>query len=653
MSNSIFKFDFSNLKGDFLGGLTAGIVALPLALAFGDQTALGPMAGLYGAIAIGVLAALFGGTPTQISGPTAPMTVVSSAIIASAITDSGAETVTEAIPIIIATFFLAGLIEMIFGIIKLGKYIRYIPYPVVSGFMSGIGVIIIITQIFPLLGYNPANDRELIEGRLPHAEEQILEQILREEEQAGQLSGILSEEDLTATLQNFKTVDQADIEAKAIKLAARRVGGTVGTMTNITRPFTTPGGVNWLNFLLAMTTVIIIYGFKRITNVLPSSLVALVMMTGIAYFFLQDLVPMIGSVDGGLPALHLNFFGAYLSSGMLGTIVKFAFTLAALGAIDSLLTSVVADNITKTRHNSNQELIGQGIGNMGAALFAGLPGAGATMRTVINAESGGRTKLSGVFAGLFLLAVLLGLGPIVAYIPKGVLAAILLTVGIGIIDYKSFRHFRSMPKSDVAIMLIVLFLTVFVDLLIAVGVGMVLAALLFMIKISDIVETGASTSSTKLREFAREKPWEDEGDFVDTYGDKVYIKHLDGPLFFGFSNRFQEMLKALPDVGIVIMRMGRVPYIDQSGLYAMEEAINDLQTRGIAVVFTDIQVQPLDMLRRINLIPGLVPNTHCFSRFTDCRIWLTDYLKGTKSLADIHAEQLTKRKVDIDALDEA
>jgi SulP family sulfate permease len=240
----------------------------------------------------------------------------------------------------------------------------------------------------------------------------------------------------------------------------------------------------------------------------------------------------------------------------------------------------------------------------------------------------------------------------VAYIPKGVLAAILLTVGIGIIDYKSFRHFRSMPKSDVAIMLIVLFLTVFVDLLIAVGAGMVLAALLFMIKISDIIETGASTSSTKLREFAREKSWEDEGNFVDTYGDKVYIKHLDGPLFFGFSNRFQEMLQALPDVGIVIMRMARVPYIDQSGLYAMEEAISELQKRGIAVVFTGMQVQPLDMFRRINLISGLVPNEHCFRTFTECRIWLTDYLKGEKSLADIHTEQIQERRVDVDALDE-
>ncbi|MFT7227192.1 MAG: SulP family sulfate permease, partial [Neolewinella sp.] len=178
-----FIFDFSNLKGDFLGGLTAGVVALPLALAFGAQTALGPMAGLYGAIAIAIVAALFGGTKTQVSGPTAPMTVVSSAVIANAMVETGAETVTDAIPLILATFFLAGLIEMIFGVIKLGKYIKYIPYPVVSGFMSGIGVIIVITQLFPMLGYDPQEDTQLVESRMIHAEEQILEGIIREEEQ--------------------------------------------------------------------------------------------------------------------------------------------------------------------------------------------------------------------------------------------------------------------------------------------------------------------------------------------------------------------------------------------------------------------------------------------------------------------------------------
>lgn len=653
--NKVFEFDFSNLRGDFLGGLTAGIVALPLALAFGDQTALGAMSGLYGAIAIAIIAALFGGTPTQVSGPTAPMTVVSSAVIASSITESGAQTVGEAMPVIIATFFLAGLIEMIFGIIKLGKYIRYIPYPVVSGFMSGIGVIIIITQIFPLLGYNPKTDTEMVNQRLAHAEEQILEEILQEEERTGKITGTLSLEDLQNTLNDFKTVSQEDIQERAEKMTAREIRGSVGTITNIARPFSFDGGINFPNLILALFTVIIIYAFKRwkaVSKIIPSSLVALIVMTIVGYFFFKDQVPVIGDVESGLPPLHLDFFPSYFNSGMLATIVEFAFTLAALGAIDSLLTSVVADNMTKTKHDSNQELIGQGLGNMAGSIIGGLPGAGATMRTVINFNSGGKTKISGMVAGVFLLAVLLGLGPVVSFIPKGVLAGILLTVGIGIIDYKAFRHIKAMPRSEVVIMLLVLFLTVFVNLLLAVGVGMVLAALLFMIKISDVIESGTADGSTKLREFAREKAWEDEGAFVDNYGDHVYIKHLDGPLFFGFSGRFSEMIQALPELGVVIIRFSRVPYIDQSGLYALEDVVTDLQSKGIAVLFTGLTAQPQDMLHSINIMPGLVPEHHSFESFTDCRTWLQDYLSGQKEIKDIVLDQQQHRLADMDQLNE-
>ena len=639
--NKVFQFDFSNLRGDFFGGLTAGIVALPLALAFGSQTAMGAMAGLYGAIAIAIIAAIFGGTPTQISGPTAPMTVVSSAIIASAITESGASSVTEALPIIIATFFLAGLIEMFFGIIKLGRYIRYIPYPVVSGFMSGIGVIIIITQIFPMLGYHAKMDASLVEARMPHAEEVLLEKILQEEEAEGVLSGVMSTADLEETTRRAQLITVDDIRAEAERQAAREASGTVGTLQYISRPFTTPKGINWPNLILALGTIVIIYGFKRITKAVPSSLVALVVMTLVAYFAFPDQVPVIGEVGKGLPPLHLDFFGAFAESHLLLMIFEFAFTLAALGAIDSLLTSVVADNITKTKHDSDQELIGQGLGNMGAALIAGLPGAGATMRTVLNVQSGGKTKISGVIAGVFLLMVLLGLGPVVSYIPNGVLAGILMTVGIAIIDYKAFRHFKQVPRTDIIVMLAVLLLTVFVDLLVAVGIGMVMAALLFMKNISDVVEHRTEMASDSLRDFAREKPWADEGNLVDQYGDRVYIKHLDGPLFFGFASRFQEMINALPKIAIVVIRMDRVPYVDQSGLYAMEEAILELQHQGIAVVFTDLHGQPMDMFRAINLVPGLIGEEYLFDNFRSCRVWLTDVLNDEEKLAKVGVEQVT------------
>lgn len=620
----VFTFDFSNLRGDFFGGLTAGIVALPLALAFGAQTPMGAMAGLYGAIAIAIIAALLGGTPTQVSGPTAPMTVVSAAVIASCITDSGASNVQEALPLIIATFFLAGFIEMLFGIFQLGKYIRYIPYPVVSGFMSGIGVIIIITQIFPILGYSTTTDKVLVNARLPHAEEVILEKILQEEEAEGVLSGFMSTEDLEETTRRARLVTQEEIREEAKRQASQAARGTKGTIRYITRPFTTPGGIHWINLIIAIGTILIIYGFKRITKVVPSSLVALVVMTLVTYFAFPGQVPVIGEVESGLPSFHFDFFSAFANLGMLGTIVQFAFTLAALGAIDSLLTSVVADNLTKTKHDSNQELIGQGIGNMGAALIAGLPGAGATMRTVINVNSGGKTKISGVVSGILLLAVLLGLGPIVAYIPNAVLAGILFTVGVGIIDYKAFRHFRTVDRTDTIIMIVVLLLTVFVDLLVAVAVGMVMAALLFMRSMSDVVEY--KTKTAPLKGFSREISWADEGDIIEKVGDKVYIKHLDGPLFFGFASRFQEMVKALPNIEVVIMRMDKVPYVDQSGLYAMEEAVQDLQALGIKVLFTGLHGQPKDLFRGILLVPGLIGEEQCFETFEEALHWIEDYL---------------------------
>lgn len=553
----VLQFDFSNLKGDFFGGLTAGVVALPLALAFGEQTELGAIAGLYGAIAIGIIAAVFGGTPTQISGPTAPMTVVSALIIADAIDYAG--DLNTAIPIIIATFFIAGLIEALMGVIRLGKYIKYIPYPVVSGFMSGIGVIIVITQIFPFFG------------------------------------------------------------------VAAPGGGPLGTIKSIHK---IPEIVNVFSVGVALVTIGIIYFLPRITKKIPAALVALVVISGAAFFLLpSDMILRInskGPIPTGLPSLELGFISVFSDFSHMMIVMEYAFTLAALGAIDSLLTSVVADNMTKTKHDSDQELIGQGIGNMSAALIGGLPGAGATMRTVININTGGKTKISGIVAGAFLLAVLLGVGSLVGHVPNAVLAGILITVGIGIVDYKGLRHLTSVPRADAIVMLVVLFLTVFVDLLIAVAVGMVLSAILFMKKISDVVDH--KTHTAPLKDFSREVPWKDEGDIIDRIGDRVYIKHLDGPLFFGFASRFQDMIKALPDIEAVVIRMDKVPYVDQSGLYAMEEAILELRQLDIAVVFTNLHGQPLDMFRRINLVPGLVPEEHSFPNFQACTEWLESYL---------------------------
>ncbi len=536
---------FANIKGDFLGGITAGIVALPLALAFGEQTELGAVAGLYGAIALGIIAALFGGTKTQISGPTAPMTVVAAVLIMEAIKELGG--LQQAMPVIVASFVLTGIIQAVLGLLKLGKYIKYIPYPVVSGFMSGIGVIIIVTQIFPFFG------------------------------------------------------------------AESPAGGALGTISNIHR---IPELVNLYSVAIAIITVVLIYSLPFITKKVPATLVALLLVSVAAYYFIPDglflKINSKGELPTGLPNINFDFLKALINPKVLLRIFEYAFTLAALGSIDSLLTSVVADNVTKTKHNSNRELIGQGMGNMVAGIIGGLPGAGATMRTIININSGGRGRLSGVVAGLLLAAILLGLGQLVGQIPNAVLAGILVTVGIGIIDYKGFKHIRSIPRSDAVIMLIVLLLTVFVDLLVAVGAGVVLAAFVFMKKTADMVE--GSSSLKPLKHFKEEGSWKDEKGLTEKFGDKVFIKHIDGPLFFGMIAGFKMQMDQIPeDVSVVIIRMDEVSYVDQSGLYAMEEVITGLLNRNVKVLFWGLNGQPKTMFEKIDIIPGLIPEKYCFN----------------------------------------
>ncbi|MDH5597698.1 MAG: SulP family inorganic anion transporter, partial [Cyclobacteriaceae bacterium] len=330
-------------------------------------------------------------------------------------------------------------------------------------------------------------------------------------------------------------------------------------------------------------------------------------------------IPRIGDIPIGIPEVYFSeIFSVQWSQWSV--VLQFGATLAALGAIDSLLTSVVADNITKTTHNSNRELIGQGLGNMTAAIIGGLPGAGATMRTVINVNSGGKTRLSGVFHALLLLVVLLGAGKYAALIPKSVLAGILISVGIGIIDYKGFRHLFRVPKSDAVVLVIVLLITIFGNLLNAVAVGMVLASVLFMKKTGDISADKSVVAS--LGNFERDLPWPDEVELDQKYHNKVFVKHLYGSLFFGFTSKFKEMMNSIPEVELVVFRMDRVPYLDQSGLYALEDVITNLKNKGIRVIFSGLEEQPKDMLSNIKIIPDLVPQTQVFSSIKECSDWI-------------------------------
>ncbi len=559
----------SNLKGDLFGGITAGIVALPLALAFGIQAfgavpggaSIGAYVGLTGAMLLGFFAALFGGTHSQISGPTGPMTVITATLVGGvAGTAAGGNFSTVLITMALAAIF-CGLFQILFGLIKIGKYVRYIPYPVLSGFMSGIGVIIILQQLYPLVGSSGSGT--MIE----------------------QLSG------LPAAF----------------------------------------GATNVTALLLGLGTVAIIYLFPLVTKKVPSTLVALIVMTVISLFLPEGTFGIIGKIPSGIPMpffanenvpdLNIDWGAAIIAAIIPGL------TLAGLGSIDTLLTSVVADNITKTKHNSNRELIGQGIGNAVAGLFCGLPGAGATMRTVVNVKSGGRTQLSGMVHALLLLAIMLGLGSIVQYVPLSVLAGILLTVGWGIIDFKGFKDLMKIPRADAVVLIVVFLVTVFVDLLTAVGIGMVIACVLFMKRASDLVEGGYS--SQELTGFDKESPWSDEGGMPDTVAHKIYVQRLNGPIFFGTINKFKEVMQDVPDdAKIVIIRMRLVSFMDQSGLYAMEEAIKDIQSHGTQVLMTIIQPQPLYMLTTHKVIPEVVPEDHTFKTFEECTQFLLEELEG-------------------------
>lgn len=540
-------YDIKNLKGDLSGGLIAGIIALPLALAFGLQSGAGAEAGLYGAIAVGVFAAMFGGTATQASGPTGPMTVVSASIVLYAIEKAGS--LEAGMGIVLMSFLAGGLFQIGLGLLGVGKYIRYFPYPVVSGFMSGVGLIIIFLQLWPLLGSNSPKS-------------------------------------------------------------------TLAVFTHIAEPLSQ---INWSAVAIGALALVVNYTVPLLTKKVPSVLVALLIGTGAALLLGLD-VPKIGDIPAGFPALRLSSLTS-VAPEYYGFILQSGFTLALLGSIDSLLTSVIADNLTKTPHDSKRELIGQGIGNSIAAMFGGLPGAGATKGTVVAIQAGAKTRLSGITHGFFQLAVLMGAGTFVSYIPLSVLAGLLISVGLAIIDYKSIGHIKHVPRADSVVMIVVLVWTVFGNLIHAVAAGVLLAAVLFMKQASDTAEAETSLTALNPEELSQEKPFDDETAIAND--PTVYIKHLYGPLFFGFSSGFRALAEKLPkQAKTLIVRMERVPYIDQSGLYAMEDTLLRLTAQGKTVLLTGLQTQPDDMLRRIGIVPNLVGEHQNFETFDACKEWL-------------------------------
>jgi SulP family sulfate permease len=489
-------FDFSHLRGDVFGGLTAGVVALPLALAFGEASGAGPIAGVYGAILVGFFAALFGGTPSQISGPTGPMIVVFAGVFASLSGD---------VTMVFATVILAGVFQILFGVLGFGQYIRLVPYPVVSGFMSGIGCIIIALQLARLFGHEPED------------------------------------------------------------------GGTIPALLEVPAAMADP---NYSALGVGLLTLGIVFAWPaRWGKYLPSPLVALIVGTSVGLGL--DSVPILGNIPTGLP----SFIMPSVSGDTFLIMMEAALILAILGAIDSLLTSLVADNMTRTRHDSNRELIGQGVGNMAAGFFGGIPGAGATMRTVVNIRTGGVTRLSGVLHAVFLLAVVLVLAPLASQIPHAVLAGILVKVGYDIVDFSYLKRAHKGPRFDLILMVMVLSLTVFVDLITAVAAGVVVAAIAYVKQVSDAQlalvagETDSHSQGPSDREVA----------LLNECGDHLTYFDFGGPLSFGaaadLGHHVRERLSPQHHVALAL-DFSRVPFMDVSALRAIETIAQDAAHAG-------------------------------------------------------------------------
>ncbi len=507
---------FDNLRGDFYGGVTAAVVALPLALAFGVASGAGPVAGVYGAIFVGLLAAIFGGTPCQISGPTGPMTVVMAGILT-----YYAQQPALAFTVVV----MAGLFQIGFGVLKLGRYISLMPYPVISGFMSGIGCIIIILQFAPLLGsINPPG---------------------------GPLAAIAG---MGAAIANTQS------DALLAGLASLAI----------------------LLFLPA-----------RIARLLPAPLLALAIGTLLVAWVFTS-APVLGNIPEGFPSPRWPMITLEALPGM----IKSALVLAFLGSIDSLLTSLIADNVTQTYHDSDRELIGQGIGNMVAGIMGAIPGAGATMRTVVNARAGGRTPLSGIIHALLLLGVMLGLGRYAAYIPHAVLAGILIKVGIDIIDWDYLRRVRRAPFAGVVFMFVVLALTVLVDLITAVAVGVVMASLLFVKRMSDLQleSIKAIVDPNDDATFNAE-----EREALQQCRGRVLYVHLGGPMSFGAANEMARKLSTQAECEILILDLSEVPMIDSSASLAVEEVIARAHAAGRRVLLAGLKPKVEQVLSKLGV----------------------------------------------------
>ena len=517
---SRINYDLKTLRGDVFGGVTAAVVGLPVALAFGVASGLGAVAGIYGAIAVGFFAAVFGGTKSQISGPTGPMAVAMAVVVA---------THADSLPGAFTIVIMAGLIQILLGVLRIGRFVAYTPYSVISGFMSGIGVIIILLQTLPFLGASIA--------------------------EGGPLGAVRAWPDVIN-----------DVNLSALAIAAVTLGV----------------GVFWPN---------------QLKKFLPATLAALIAGTLLGLLWLTN-TPTIGEVPTGLPSWKLPD----LAVGILAGAVQPALIIALLGSIDSLLTSLVADSMTRTRHNPNRELAGQGIGNVVAGFIGGLPGAGATLGTVVNIRAGGRTQVSGVLRAAILLALVLGLGRYVESIPHAALAGILMKVGWDIIDWRFITRIHRVQREHLLVMFITLGLTVFLDLVTAVAIGLIAAAMASARQFERLELDSVVSVPLLDRSFLASKEQADDEQASD-FSARVGLVALRGSFSVASANKLINTISMdIRDHEVVILDFSDTVYMDDSAALVVEQLIDSALDEDTGCIVMALEGRPAVTLRALNVL---------------------------------------------------
>lgn len=539
------RINFRNFRGDFLGGLTAAVVALPMALAFGIASEAGASAGLWGAILVGFFAALFGGTPSLISEPTGPMTVIITAVIL----ETTASDPENGLAMAFTVVMLAGLFQIAFGMLKLGRYITMLPYNVISGFMTGIGVILIFMQMAPFLGQETPS------------------------------------------------------------------GGVIGVIKDL--PNLVVNASLWETALGLLTIAILFLYPKSLKKVMPPQLVALVVGTVVSLTLLRNIdirtIATIGKITPGLPQLQMPTF----NSENLRLIFVNAMVLAMVGSIDCLLTCLVSDSLTRTEHKSNKELIAQGVANLITGLFGGIAGSGATTATVVNIQAGGRTALSGISRALILLVVVLWAAPLTSGIPLAVLAGIVLKVGVDIIDWGFLQRVHKISWKAAGIVYSVVLLTVFVDLMVAVVVGVFIANILTIARLDELQSQSVKAITTGDDQIVLNQ---EEKEVLDAANGRVLLFHLNGPMIFGVAKAISREHNAIANYDVLIVDLSEVPVLGVTSALAIENAIEEATEATREVVLIGANKKVKSRLEKLG-IGKIIPADH----------WMDDRLLALKT----------------------